>query len=103
MTYQAKEKLREMFKNVQKMQSKDACLTLRELERLIVSFIVDRYNQSIDARMGDQTPLQRWEAGLRKEPELLSERDLDICLMKEARRTVQRGGHLQLENVMLCI
>lgn len=79
---------------------KDACLILRELERLIVSFIVDRYNQSIDARMGDQTRLQRWEAGLRKEPELLSERDLDICLMKEARRIVQRGGHLQFENVM---
>ena len=79
---------------------KDAQLTLRELERLIIGFIVDRYNQSIDARMGDQTRLQRWEAGLRKEPELLSERDLDICLMKEARRTVQRGGHLQFENVM---
>jgi putative transposase len=79
---------------------KYACLTLRELERLIVGFIVDRYNQSIDARMGDQTRLQRWEAGLRKEPELISERDLDICLMKEARRTVQRGGHLQFENVM---
>jgi putative transposase len=30
----------------------------------------------------------------------MSERDLDICLMKVARRTVQRGGHLQFENVM---
>jgi len=79
---------------------KDAQLTLRNLEQLIVRFIVDRYNQSIDARMGDQTRYQRWEAGLRKEPDDISVRDLDICLMKKARRTVQRGGHLQFENVM---
>jgi putative transposase len=50
--------------------------------------------------MGDQSRYQRWEAGLRGQPELMSERDLDICLMKVARRTVQRGGHLQFENVM---
>jgi putative transposase len=50
--------------------------------------------------MGDQTRYQRWEAGLIGEPDLMSERDLDICLMKVARRTVQRGGHLQFENVI---
>jgi putative transposase len=83
-----------------KEAEKDAQLTLRELEQLVVRFIVDKYNQSIDARMGEQTHYQRWEAGLRGEPDLISERDLDICLMKVARRTVQRGGHLQFENVM---
>jgi putative transposase len=79
---------------------KDARLTLRDLEELLVRFIVDKYNQSLDARMGDQTRYQRWEAGLNKEPELISERDLDICLMKLVRRTVQRGGHLQFENIL---
>ncbi len=83
-----------------KEAEKEASLTLRELEQLIVRFIVDKYNQSIDARMGNQTRFQRWEAGLNKQPELISERELDICLMKAARRTVQRGGHLQFENVM---
>ncbi|BAQ60391.1 Tn552 transposase [Geminocystis sp. NIES-3708] len=78
---------------------KDAQLTLQELERLIVRFIVDKYNQSIDARMGDQTRFQRWEAGLRAIPEVMSERDLDICLMKQARRQVQRGGYLLFENI----
>ncbi len=43
---------------------KEACITLRELERLLVRYIVDKYNQSIDARLGDQTRFQRWEAGL---------------------------------------
>jgi putative transposase len=81
-----------------KEAEQDACLTLRQLEELVVRFIVDRYNQGIDARMGDQSRIQRWEAGLSSTPEVLSERDLDICLMKQARRQVQRGGYLQFEN-----
>ncbi len=79
---------------------KDASLTLRELEHVIVRFISDRYNQSMDARMGDQTRFQRWEAGLPKVPEVINERELDICLMKASRRRVQRGGYLQFENLM---
>ncbi|NJL41948.1 MAG: DDE-type integrase/transposase/recombinase [Leptolyngbyaceae cyanobacterium SM1_4_3] len=79
---------------------KDASLTLRELEQLIVRFICDRYNQGIDARMGDQTRFQRWEAGLPEVPAVIDERHLDICLMKASRRTIQRGGYLQFENLM---
>ena len=79
---------------------KDARLTLRELEQLLVRYIVDRYNQSIDARMGDQTRFERWEAGLPTVPVPIPERDLDICLMKQSRRTVQRGGCLQFQNLM---
>jgi putative transposase len=78
----------------------DACFTLRELERLIVRYIVDNYNQRLDARMGDQSRLQRWESGTLAVPKVLSERELDICLMKQARRQVQRGGYLQFENLM---
>ncbi|MEP0880966.1 Mu transposase C-terminal domain-containing protein [Trichocoleus sp. ST-U3] len=78
---------------------KEASLTLRELEQLLVRYIVDKYNQSIDARMGDQTRFQRWEAGLIAVPSLISERDLDICLMKQTRRTIYRGGYLQFENL----
>lgn len=33
-------------------------------------------------------------------PDLPSERELDICLMKQTRRKVQRGGYLQFENLM---
>lgn len=78
---------------------KEACLTLRELEQLLVRFIVDKHNQSIDARMGDQTRFQRWEAGLIAAPNPISERELDICLMKQTRRTIYRGGYLQFENL----
>lgn len=79
---------------------KNACLTLRQLEQLLVRYIVDNYNQRLDARMGDQTRFQRWESGLIALPNLLSDRDLDICLMKKTRRQIQRGGYLQFENLM---
>ena len=79
---------------------KDAQLTLRDIERIIVGFIVDKHNQALDARMGDRTRNQRWESGLIGDPPLISERELDICLMKTIRRTVQRDGNVQFENVM---
>ena len=78
---------------------KEACITLRELERLLVRYIVDKYNQSIDARLGDQTRCQRWEAGLIVAPNLISEEELRICLMKQTRRSIYRGGYLQFENL----
>ena len=81
-----------------KEAEKEAQLTLRDLERLIVRFIVDKYNQSLDAR-SDQTRFQRWESGLTSAPDIISERDLDICLTKQARRQVQRGGYIQFENI----
>jgi len=79
---------------------KEACLTLKDLEKLIVRYIVDNYNQRLDARMGEQTRFVRWEAGLLSVPHILSERELDICLMKQSRRRVQKGGHLQFENLI---
>ena len=83
-----------------KEAEKEACLTLRQLEQYLVRYIIDNYNQRLDARMGDQTRFQRWESGLIAAPDLLSERDLDICLMKKTRRQIQRGGYLQFENLM---
>jgi putative transposase len=67
---------------------KDARLILRELEQLLVRYIVDRYNQSIDARIKDQTRFERWEQRLPTVLVPIPERDLDICLMKQSRRTV---------------
>ena len=76
-----------------------ACITLLQLEKLLVRYIVDRYNQSIDARMGGQTRMGRWEAGCIAQPDLLGERELDICLMRRARRVVYRGGYIQFANL----
>lgn len=89
--------------NVQKRPEdaqKDARLTLRDLEQLLVRYIVDNYNQRIDARMGEQTRFQRWEAGLLATPDLMSDRELDICLMKQTNRSIYREGYIRFENLM---
>ncbi|WP_243713860.1 Mu transposase C-terminal domain-containing protein [Nostoc sp. 106C] len=76
----------------------EACITLRELHLLIVRYIVDNYNQRLDARSG-QTRFQRWEAGLPALPSLIGERELDICLMKKTRRSIYKGGYVSFENI----
>jgi len=79
---------------------KKACISLPELEKLIVGYIVDSYNQKPDARSqaNPLTPKQsrreRWEKGLRMAPTLLNERELDICLMKATERVVYDNGYL---------
>jgi putative transposase len=77
----------------------EACLTLLQLEKLLVRYLVDHYNQGIDARMGDQSRIGRWEAGRIAQLSLLGERELDICLMRRDRRTVYRNGYLQFANL----
>jgi putative transposase len=67
-----------------------------QLEQLLVRYIVDRYNQQIDAWMANQTRIGRWEAGRSAQLVLLGERDLDICLMRRDQRTVYRNGYIQL-------
>jgi putative transposase len=64
-----------------------------------VRYIVDHYNQSLDARMGDQSRIGRWEAGRIAQLALWGERELDICLMRRDRRTVYRSGYIQFANL----
>jgi putative transposase len=77
----------------------EASLTLLQLEKLLVRYVVDHYNQSMDARMGNQSRIGRWEAGRMAQLPLLGERELDICLMRQDRRTVYRNGYLQFANL----
>lgn len=77
----------------------EACITLVELERLLVRYIVDHYNQRIDARMGNQSRIGRWEAGRIAQLPLLGERELDMCLLRRDQRTVYRNGYIQFANL----
>lgn len=77
----------------------NACLTLLQLEQLLVRYLVDNYNQAIDARMGDQSRIVRWESGRIAQLPLLGDRELDICLMRRDRRTVYRSGYIQFANL----
>jgi putative transposase len=78
----------------------EACLTLDDLEKLFVRYVVDRYNQQADARIGTQSRLDRWIEGRRAEPTLVTERDLDVLLMRQARRRVYRHGYVKFSNLV---
>ena len=82
-----------------KQAEMNASLTLMQLEKQIVRYLVDRYNQGIDARIGDQTRIGRWETARLAQPALLNDRELDICLMRRDRRVVYRGGYIQFANL----
>jgi putative transposase len=84
---------------------KKACISLSELEKLIVGYIVDSYNQKPDARSQanpltpKQSRIERWEKGLQMPPTLLNDRELDICLMKAAERVVYDNGYLNFSGL----
>lgn len=78
----------------------EACIRLEELERLLVRYIVDRYNQLPDPRIGKESRIGRWEAGRIVQPRLLSERELDILLMRQERRVVYQGGYIRFSNLV---
>lgn len=82
-----------------KQAETNASLTLEQLEKQIVRYIVDRYNQGIDPRTGEQTRLGRWESARVAQLPLVSDRELDICLMRRDRRVVYRGGYIQFANL----
>lgn len=84
---------------------KNACISLPELEKLLVGYIADSYNQKPYNRSQanpftpKQGRMQRWETGLRMAPALLQERELDICLMKATERVVYDNGYLNFANL----
>jgi len=79
---------------------KHASLTLDELEKRLVRYFVDHYNQHDYPRVANQKRFQRWQSGLLLEPEVVNERELDICLMKVAHRKVEKYGCVRFEGLV---
>ena len=83
-----------------------ACLTFEELERELVQYFVDHYNQhhypkiKIEPRFKVLTRSERWQSGLISDVNSVEERTLDICLLKQAHRKVQKYGTIQFENLI---
>jgi len=53
-------------------------LTLVQLNRLLVQYIVNAYNQSLHPRACNQTRLERWQSGLTSNPQVLSEQNFKV-------------------------
>jgi putative transposase len=80
-----------------KNPEKKACVVYEEYDRKLVRHFVDHHNQHLYPKVKNQTRLKRWWVGLLggkpRMPD--SERKLDICLMKEAKRKVQERGCIE--------
>jgi putative transposase len=83
-----------------KKVKEEACVTLEDLERMLVRYIVDNYNQRPDARTRKQSRVARWQGGLLEEPIVMDESELDILLMRKDRRSVYRGGYIRYANLV---
>ena len=73
-----------------------------EYNRKLVQHFVDHANQHLYPRIKNQTCLQRWWNGIPGgEPRRIEdERKLDICLMKDEEKTVQKYGCVAFENLI---
>lgn len=78
----------------------EACLTLEQLEGLLVRYIVDNYNQRPDARVGQESRIGRWQSGRMAQASPMDERELDLLLMRQDRRRVYQGGHIRFANLI---
>lgn len=79
---------------------KHASLTLDELEKILVRYFVDHYNQHDYPRVANQKRSQRWQSRFLVNPEVVNERELDICLMKVAHRQVEKYGCVRFEGLI---
>lgn len=78
----------------------DACLTLEQLEGLLIRYVADNYNQQPDARSGKQSRQSRWQSNLRTQGPVMAERELDQLLMRQDKRRVYQGGYIRFANLI---
>ncbi|RZM79153.1 Mu transposase C-terminal domain-containing protein [Leptolyngbya iicbica] len=88
--------------NVQKRPKdaqKHACISVEELEKELVRYFCDHYNQHLYPRMKDRTRMMQWEEKLAEPPIVPNERELDLCLLKRKKSAkVQKYGTIQFCN-----
>ena len=78
----------------------DACLSLAEVEKRLVRYIVDHYNQQPDARSPRESRLSRWKSNRIAMGVPPEERVLDVLLMRQDERRVYQGGYVRFANLV---
>lgn len=78
---------------------KDACLTLRDIRRIIARYFCDEYNHDICPKDRRFTRYGKWLSRLPGgKPRTIDEQKLDICLMKHEHCKVYHGGVVRFLN-----
>jgi putative transposase len=76
-----------------KHAEKGACLTLRDMRRILARYFCDEYNQDICPKDRKKTRYQKWQSRLPGgKPRTIDEQELDICLMKQEKCKVYKNG-----------
>ncbi|WP_196517704.1 Mu transposase C-terminal domain-containing protein [Nostoc sp. WHI] len=83
-----------------KNAEKTAYLTLDQLEKILVRYFVDHYNQHYYPKVKQLKRIERWKSMLLVEPEVFDERELDICLMKATYRNVEKYGSINFKGLV---
>ena len=79
---------------------KEACLTFEDIDQFLMVYFFRDYNHGSYPKEPRDTRFERWFRGMgNKLPEPFSERDLDVCLMKEEQRVVQAHGSVYFETL----
>ena len=78
----------------------EACLTLEQLEGLLIRYITDNYNQQPDTRTGTASRIERWQANLMVQASVKEDRELDLLLMRQSNRRVYQGGYIRFANLL---
>ena len=79
---------------------KEACLTIENIDKILAEYFCDDYNHGTYPKDPLDTRFDKWFKGMgNKLPEPMSERELDVCLMKEEQRVVQAHGSVYFENL----
>jgi len=87
--------------NRPKHAEETACLTWRDVKKILTGFFCDSYNHDKHPKKKGMTRYEYWLEGLGGTlPEPIDEQELDLCLMKAAYRYVQAHGSVNFENVI---
>jgi putative transposase len=85
-------------KHLPERENQQIGLSLEKLEKLIIHYIIDHYNQQSFSKDLHHTRTERWEAGLVKfPPDVPPERSLDVCLPRSSSRLVYHTGCVRFE------
>jgi putative transposase len=80
---------------------KEACLTFEDIDKFLAGYFCNDYNHAPYPKDPRDTRYERWFRGMgSKLPEPMDERELDLCLMKEAQRVVQAHGSVYFETLI---
>jgi putative transposase len=83
-----------------KRAEKEACLTIEDVDKILAAYFCDDYNHQPYPKDPRDTRFEKWLRGMGgKLPEPINERELDILLMKEKQKLVQKHGSIYFETL----